>query len=31
VKEGTVVAVTGLPHGAGYLIRYLDAAAGGGK
>jgi hypothetical protein len=31
VKDGTVVAVTGLPRGAGYLIRYLDAAAGGGK
>ena len=31
VKGGTVVAVTGLPPGAGYLIRYLDAAAGGGK
>jgi hypothetical protein len=31
VKGGTVVAVTGLPPGAGYLIRYVDAAAGGGK
>jgi hypothetical protein len=31
VKVGSVVAVTGLPPGAGYLIRYLDAAAGGGK
>src|SRR6266849_747500 len=31
VKGGTVVAVTGLPPGGGYLIRYLDAAAGGGK
>jgi hypothetical protein len=29
LKGGTVVAVTGLPPGAGYLIRYLDAAAGG--
>jgi hypothetical protein len=31
VKGGTVIAVTGLPPGAGYLIRYLDAAAGGGQ
>jgi hypothetical protein len=31
VKGGTVVAVTGLPPGTGYMIRYLDAAAGGGK
>jgi len=31
VRGGTVVTVTGLPPGAGYLIRYLDAAAGGGK
>ena len=31
VKGGTVVAITGLPPGAGYLIRYLDATAGGGK
>lgn len=31
VKGGTVVAVTGLPPTAPYLIRYLDAAAGGGK
>jgi hypothetical protein len=31
VKGGTVVAVTGLPPGAGYLIRYLDAAGGVGK
>jgi hypothetical protein len=29
VKGGTVVAVTGVPPGAGYIIRYLDAAAGG--
>jgi hypothetical protein len=29
VKGGTVVAVTGLPPATGYLIRYLDAAAGG--
>jgi hypothetical protein len=29
VKGGTIVAVTGLPPGAGYMIRYLDAAAGG--
>src|SRR5258708_5909836 len=28
VKVGTVVAVTWLPPGAGYLIRYLDAVAG---
>ena len=25
VKVGSVIAVTGLPPGAGYLIRYLDA------
>jgi hypothetical protein len=31
LKGGTIVAVTGLPSGTGYLIRYLDAAAGGGK
>lgn len=31
VKSGTVVAVTGLPPGIGYLIRYFDATAGGGK
>jgi hypothetical protein len=31
VRGGTVVAVTRLPPGTGYLIRYLDAAAGGGK
>ena len=31
VRGGTVIAVTGLPPGTGYLIRYLDAAAGGGK
>ena len=31
VKGGTVAAVTGLPPGAGYLIRYLDAAGGVGK
>ena len=31
VKGGTVVAVTGLPPGTPYLIRYLDAVAGGGK
>jgi hypothetical protein len=31
VRDGTVVAVTGLPPNTGYLIRYLDAAAGGGK
>jgi hypothetical protein len=29
VKGGTVVAVTGLPPGAGFMTRYLDAAAGG--
>jgi len=29
VKGGTVIAVTGLPPGVGYMIRYLDAAAGG--
>jgi hypothetical protein len=29
VKVGTVIAVTGLPPGVGYMIRYLDAAAGG--
>jgi hypothetical protein len=29
VKGSTVVAVTGLPPRAGYMIRYLDAAAGG--
>ena len=29
MKGGTVVAVTSLPPGAGYIIRYLDAAAGG--
>jgi hypothetical protein len=29
VKGGTVVAVTGLPPGTGYVIRYLDAAVGG--
>jgi hypothetical protein len=29
MKGGTVVAVTGLPPGAGYMIRYLDAATGG--
>jgi hypothetical protein len=29
VRGGTVSAVTGLPPGAGYMIRYLDAAAGG--
>ncbi len=29
MKGGTIVAVTGLPPGAGYMIRYLDAAAGG--
>ena len=29
VKGGTVSAVTGLPPGVGYMIRYLDAAAGG--
>ena len=31
VKGGTVVAVTGLPPATGYLIRYLEAAAGGRK
>ena len=31
VKGGTVVAVTGLPSGAGYLIRYLDARGRVGK
>jgi len=31
VKGGTVVAVTGLPPATPYLIRYLDAPAGGGK
>jgi hypothetical protein len=31
LKGGTVVAVTGLPPGTGYLIRYLEAAAGGRK
>src|SRR5260370_14324956 len=31
VKGGTVVAVTGLPPGRRSLIRYLDAAGGGGK
>jgi hypothetical protein len=31
VKGGTVVAVTGLPSGAGYLIRYLDAGGRVGK
>jgi hypothetical protein len=31
VKGGTVVAVTGLPAATPYLIRYLDATAGGGK
>jgi hypothetical protein len=30
VTGGTVAAVTGLPPRTGYLIRYLDAAAGGG-
>jgi hypothetical protein len=29
VKGGTVIAVTSLPPGVGYMIRYLDAAAGG--
>jgi hypothetical protein len=29
LKGGTIVAVTGLPPGIGYLIRYLDTAAGG--
>jgi len=29
VKGGTVVAVTGLPPGTGYVIRHLDAVAGG--
>jgi hypothetical protein len=29
MRGGTIVAVTGLPPGAGYLIRHLDAAAGG--
>jgi hypothetical protein len=29
VKVGTVIAVTGLPPSVGYMIRYLDAAAGG--
>jgi hypothetical protein len=29
VKGGTVVAVTGLPPGISYMIRDLDAAAGG--
>jgi hypothetical protein len=29
MRGGTIVAVTGLPPGAGYMIRYLDAAAGG--
>lgn len=29
MKGGTIVAVTGRPPGAGYLIRYLDASAGG--
>jgi len=29
VKGGTVVAVTGLPPGTGYVIRCLDAVAGG--
>src|SRR5258708_3399266 len=29
MKGGTVVAVTGLPPGAGYLIRCLDASTGG--
>jgi hypothetical protein len=28
-KGGTVVAVTGLPPGMGYVIRHLDAVAGG--
>jgi hypothetical protein len=31
LRGGTVVAVTGLRPGTGYLIRYLEAAAGGGK
>jgi hypothetical protein len=31
VRGGTVVAVTGLPPRTGYLIRYLDATAQGGK
>ncbi len=31
VKGGTVVAVTGLPPGTPYLIRYLDEAEGSGK
>jgi hypothetical protein len=29
VTIGTVIAVTCLPPGTGYLIRYLDATAGG--
>jgi len=29
MKGGTVVAVTSLPPGAGYIIRYLDAAREG--
>jgi len=29
VQRGTVVAVTGFPPGTGYVIRYLDALAGG--
>ena len=31
VKGGTVVAVSGLPPSAGYLIRYFDAAGEVGK
>ena len=31
VKGGTVVAVTGLPPGAGYLIRYFDVTGGVGQ
>jgi hypothetical protein len=29
MRGGTIVAVTGLPAGTGYVIRYLDASAGG--
>ena len=29
MKGGTVAAISGLPPGASYMIRYLDAIAGG--
>jgi len=29
MEDGTIVAVTGLPPGTGYVVRYLDAVAGG--